>query len=260
MPKFTLGCDPELFLCDAASALVASCDKIGGTKHQPLPLPLGDGFAVQEDNVALEFNIPPSASQEEFTNNILLVMGYLRGTVNDMGLNFSPLSAASFPVWELMHPKALEFGCDPDFNAWENGKRNPRPVATDPTLRTAGGHVHIGYNFGGIKNIIRGTKYMDLYLGIKSVVEDKRGDERKKLYGRAGAFRPKTYGLEYRSLGNYWVFDKDKTDWVWNAVDRAIAAYEGNDKTVDHYSAEIQHIINDNNKVMAQTLIEELNL
>ena len=164
--KFLIGADPEVFLRDAAENLVASCGKIGGTKQVPMPLDLGDGFAVLEDNVALEYNIPPSASKEQFVNTINRAMNYLSDMVGRQSLHFSKESAASFPVWELMHPAAREFGCDPDYSAWDNGARNKPPKADDPNLRSCGGHIHVGYKFKSKEDVVKFIKYMDFFTII----------------------------------------------------------------------------------------------
>jgi hypothetical protein len=200
--KLRLGADPELFLVDAAGALIASCGLIGGTKAEPLPLELGDGFAVQEDNVALEYNIPASESKEQFTNNIGRAMSYLSDMVATKGLAFSKLSAALFPEDQLYHPLAQEFGCDPDFNAWKKGATNPRPKADDHTLRTCGGHVHYGMipNDLSKKDVLQFIKHVDLFLGVPSVLLD-NGELRKQLYGKAGAFRSRRHAHLMDFLG-----------------------------------------------------------
>jgi hypothetical protein len=255
--KLRLGADPELFLVDAAGALIASCGLIGGTKAEPLPLDIGDGFAVQEDNVALEYNIPASESKEQFTNNIGRAMSYLSDMVATKGLAFSKLSAALFPEDQLYHPLAQEFGCDPDFNAWKKGATNPRPKADDHTLRTCGGHVHYGMipNDLSKKDVLQFIKHVDLFLGVPSVLLD-NGELRKQLYGKAGAFRFKRYGCEYRSLSNFWVLDPKLTAWVWDASAMAADVWQNNTINIDDLGDDIQNVINNNDKQGARNLVD----
>ena len=256
--KFSIGADPEAFLKDASNAYVSAVGKIGGTKYSPKPLPIGDGFMVQEDNVALEYNVPPSTTEEEFNSNIQKAMEYLGSYVNKMGLSFGRDSAVLFNPAQLDTPQALEFGCDPDFNAWKNGARNPRPKASDPTLRTCGGHVHIGYDFKHQEEIISFIKHMDLFT-VASVLMDE-GELRKELYGKAGAFRPQWYGVEYRTLSNFWIFEEKYRRWVHKTVDHALDAWQTNMIDIDSERINILKAINSNNKKIASRLIDQYNL
>lgn len=260
--KFKLGCDPELFMADMEGKLRASCGLIGGTKYAPQPLPdLGDGFAIQEDNVAIEYNIPPAANAAEFVGSITKAMNFIgNGVKNGLGLQIVNLSAASFPKDQLEHPAAREFGCDPDYNAW-TGKRNPKPKAADETLRSCGGHIHVGFE-DFVPDKRRFIKCMDLYAGVPSVLMD-RGELRKKLYGKRGAYREwvkgGVQGVEYRTLSNFWVFDPKLIDWAWRATENAIKAVESQ-FAVDEYDKAILDAIDNNNKEAATYLCKELNL
>jgi hypothetical protein len=255
--RIKLGCDPELFLIDVTGKLRASCDKVGGSKHDPQPLvELGDGYAVQEDNVAIEFNIPPAESAQQYVESVKKTMLYLGEGMKKMhGFTIVNLSAASFPKDELQHPASQVFGCDPDFNAWTL-RKNPRPHAEDPNLRSCGGHVHVGIQ--GDVDPIRLIRCMDLFLGVPSVLMDK-GELRKELYGKAGAFRTKDYGVEYRTLSNFWVFDDRLVKWVWDNTEKAVEAVESQ-FAIDNYKDSILDAINNNNKEAARFLINECQL
>jgi hypothetical protein len=259
MGHFYIGADPEVFIGnnDGVKSVIGM---IGGTKEHPLPLPIGEGFAVQEDNVALEYNIPASKSKELFVDNIASAMEFLESTLRDrLGLHFVNQSAISFPDVELQDPRALVFGCDPDYNAW-TGRINRKPKAEDKNLRSCGGHVHIGtrnteYDGLPVKEII---KACDLFLGVPSVLMD-NGVLRKQLYGKAGAYRPKSYGVEYRTLSNFWVFDRRLTAWVYDNVGMALDAVR-NRLPLEEDGKLIQSAINENSIPMAERLIEKYSL
>ena len=51
------GCDPEFFLKDKTGKFISAIGLVGGSKEEPKAI--GNGCFVQEDNVAVEFNIPP---------------------------------------------------------------------------------------------------------------------------------------------------------------------------------------------------------
>lgn len=257
MNKFLIGADPELFLADGAGALVSVIEKIGGTKTDPLALPIGEGFAVQEDNVAVEFNIPPADSEDTFQENISKAMSFLSDFFHRQhGLHFTPISAASFPKEQLNHPKAFEFGCDPDYCAWTR-KENPRPKVDDPCLRSAGGHVHIGFK-GTKQDKINLIKCLDLYSGVASVLMDS-GELRKQLYGKAGAMRFKNYGVEYRTLSNFWVFKPELVKWVWRQTNRAMDALP-NIEQINADSDFIIGAINNNDVSLANHLVDKYEL
>lgn len=256
-PSFSLGCDPELFLATNVGRLRASCGLIGGTKQAPQPLEdLGPGFAIQEDNVAVEFNIPPATSKREFVTSVSKAMKFIGdGIHTGLGLVIIPSSAESFPDDELTHPAAKEFGCDPDYNAW-TGSVNPKPRAQDPNLRSCGGHVHVGYDKRIAPSYL--IRCMDLFLGVPSVLMDK-GELRKQLYGKAGAYRDKEYGVEYRTLSNFWVFSPKLEAWVWESTEKAFAAAD-EQFPVGDYKDRILDAINNNNKDAASSLVHELKL
>ena len=258
MKNLKLGCDPEAFLVDIFGSLRSSIGLIGGSKSLPLALPIGDGYAVQEDNVALEFNIPPASNADEFINSINKTLGFLGGVVKDnYGLSIGRMSAASFPDAELQDPAAKEFGCDPDYNAW-TGKRNPRPKASDANLRSCGGHVHIGFDKTAAP-IHKVIQMMDLHCGVPSVLMD-QGELRKQLYGKAGAYRDKSYGGEYRTMSNFWIFDDKLIKWVWGNTERAVDAAVAQLALSSDDEACIVSSINNNDKGLAEKLVRKFGL
>lgn len=243
-----LGADPEVFLCDSAGRHISSIGLIGGDKWNPVQCKgLRKGFTLQEDNVSLEFGIPPAASADEFVKNIELVM---KQGKNKTGLLFSKLSAVIFPADQMKHPNAFVFGCEPDFNAWTR-EENTKPMPPNEFMRSAGGHVHVETD----KDPVAVVQAMDLFLGVPSVLMDE-GEERRKMYGKAGAFRPKPYGCEYRTLSNFWIFDEKLIRWVWKAT----AAALDTKLYVQNLREPIEEAINCGNKNVARDLVKEFNL
>lgn len=218
--KFTLGADPELFLVTQEGKFISSVGKIGGTKD--MPQAIGEGCAVQEDNVAVEFNIPPAYSIEEFQTSLAYSLTLLEAKAKDIMLNLSVTASAEFDPDQLNTPQARLFGCEPDFNAWTE-RQNPRPRAENKQLRSCGGHIHVGTELNGL-DVIRA---MDLFLGCPSTILDK-DVRRRQLYGKAGAFRYKPYGVEYRTLSNFWLQSKDLIKWVYDQTQIALNWVETN--------------------------------
>lgn len=238
MSHFTIGADPELFLRSLSTGkLVSAVGKIGGSKHDPLPISQ-EGHAIQEDNVAVEFNIPPANNADSFVKDLNFVLDNLKERVSKLGLVFTHEAAASFPEEELQTPEAQMFGCEPDFDAWDC-MENDRPCASDQNLRSCGGHVHVGTTL----NKIQIVRAMDIFLGVPSVVLDKDID-RRKLYGRAGAHRPKSYGVEYRTLSNFWIWSDDLKKWVFEQTNKAVSFVESGNTLPDDLAPIVRSCIN----------------
>lgn len=244
----TLGADPELFVIKNGywKSIVGL---IGGTKDNPKIIDDNGQFKIQEDNVAAEYNIPPSYTKEQFVANILWPQQYLKVLLGAKDIVISKKASALFPETELQTRQAQTFGCDPDYNAWRNPFiPNIKPEAPDKRLRTCGGHVHFGIENPTPETIVKHIKNMDKVLGVWSVVVDP-DDTRKLLYGKAGAYRPQIYGGEYRVLSNFWIFKKELIEEVW---DRASYAITYLDEPTPVEGLKIQQIINTGNKANAK--------
>lgn len=251
----TLGSDVEVFAVDKQNKFISLCDKIGGTKEEPKHIEgFPHGYALQEDNVSVEYNIPPAYCLDDWIMSHKVVTKHIGVVLAKEKLSISKEASASFNDSELVHPNALVFGCEPDYNAWTKTE-NAKPYCENKNLRTAGGHIHVGSDI----NMLEGIKQMDLHLGIPSILLDdsKASTERRKLYGKAGAMRPKPYGFEYRVLSNFWIFDDILLKWAYVQSRNAIT----NGKKISAKQAKlIQHAINTGDKDAAQTIITSYGL
>jgi len=246
-----LGSDPEVFLQDNAGNPISSIGYINADKWNPMQIPdMPAGYTLQEDNVSLEYGVPPSASADEFVQHINAVMEKSKEYLPN--LSFSKLSCIVFPEEQMNHPSAHIFGCEPDFNAWTK-EVNKKPEPPHPFMRSAGGHIHVETT----KDPMAVIRAMDLFLGVPSVLMD-NGEMRKQLYGKAGAFRAKSYGVEYRTLSNFWIFKNELIRWVWANTQRALDSVDAIDVVKEE--ARILRSINDNDKDTALALVKEYNL
>lgn len=212
-----LGCDPELFVTDLEGRPRSAHGLIPGTKESPFKVNKG---AIQVDGMALEFNTDPASSEDEWVTNISTVLQELRAATPDK-YKFLIAPSVRFNGNHLnaQPEEAKELGCQPDFNAYTMAE-NPKPNA-NTTMRTASGHIHIGFVEGADVNseehIIRCctlAKHLDLFLGLRSLEWD-RDKKRRELYGNPGAIRIKPYGLEYRVLSNAWLEKEDLVRFVY---------------------------------------------
>jgi hypothetical protein len=258
MSKILLGADPEIFVANKSGKLVSAHGLIGGTKANPLKV---DNGAVQVDGMALEFNIDAARSEAEWVRNIDSVMSTLASMVPDHILQAIPVAHFGLEYIQSQPEEAKELGCDPDFDAWLVAQ-NPRPNGERP-IRTAAGHIHFGIidscdapvddgeYIGWIASKVR---ELDYYLGLPSLFYD-NDTERRELYGKAGAFRPKVYGFEYRTLSNQWLGSDRLKRWAYRASQYAMEQMEKGISLVDKYG-DIQKIINASNKDAAAEIIK----
>lgn len=236
--KIMVGADPEIFMFQDGRP-VSAHGAVAGTKHDPLKVKDG---AVQVDGMALEFNIDPADSAEKFVGNIESVLATLRNMVPGFDLIPQPVAEFGEEYIKQQPKEALVLGCDPDFNAWNRGKVNPRPNGNNP-FRTAAGHVHIGWTNDvdphnpQHKNAgIMLVKQLDFYLGLPSLLYD-HDSKRRTMYGALGAFRPKPYGVEYRVLSNVWLSSKELMSWVYNNTVLAVNRLAQQDRAYEKIRA-----------------------
>jgi hypothetical protein len=225
MLNLLIGCDPECFVRKVGQKQIQSAHGlVPGDKKNPYKVHQG---AVQVDGMALEFNIDPAKNEREFVENITGVMKIMAGMVPQYELVPVPVASFTKAIMAKQPKEALELGCEPDFCAWNEGQANPRPNG-DVNFRTGAGHVHIGWTNdvdindpGHMEACIMATKQLDYYLGLGSLVYD-TDTKRRTMYGAAGAFRPKPYGVEYRVLSNAWLQSEELMAWVYRTTTKAI--------------------------------------
>ncbi|RMG93736.1 MAG: hypothetical protein D6706_14915, partial [Chloroflexi bacterium] len=70
-------------------------------------------------------------------------------------------------------------------------------------------------------NLEEFVKKLDFFLGIPLYIKEGES-ERRKLYGKFGDYRPKRYGVEYRTPSNKWVFNTEWYEIIFEGVERAL--------------------------------------
>lgn len=227
--KCTVGADPEFFLKRKNDGkYISAIPHIDGTKEEPQLL--GSGGNVQRDNVALEFAIDPAVDADDVVDKVRNAFKEIHTMIpKECDITADP--SADFDEDQLDHEEAQRFGCDPDYCAWDI-KINDPPVCDNPSLRTCGGHIHVGHQDGDGNEFLHDPmgkiiliRIMDVIHGITSVLLDssERAIERRKLYGKAGCHRPTEYGVEYRVLSNFWFKDPNLVMLMsWHLVQDAL--------------------------------------
>lgn len=251
--SYTLGADPEGFLFDHENEkFVPSCGLIGGDKWNPRRV--GNLFAMQEDNVMVEYNIPPSEKGVDMAKDIRFITNHIEDEVLGMKYEIKHVPSVVFSKDQLNDERAHIFGCEPDFDVWEERERCINMENT--TTRFAGGHIHFGYSDPDQMQTVALIKLFDLFVGVPSVLLDD-DQSRRSAYGQAGAFRFKDYGFEYRSLSNFWV--KNHEELITNLIDQGINSYN-NGIDISEDKEKIITAINNSDKDKANHLIKKYSI
>ncbi len=210
--QILLGTDPEVFIRDLSTGEYVSADGIiPGTKDKPYKVDRG---AVQRDGVAAEFNIDPAKDEDEFNFNIERVLDQLSGMVKSASENYE-LAFVPYAEFDADYFKGLQahtkiLGCDPDYNIAGEVNPNPSDFIEDKPIRSAAGHIHIGFTHGAEANSplhFADCVAVSRFFHEKGVFAPTTELEKKRLtlYGDNGSFRAKPYGVELRAPSNLWV-------------------------------------------------------
>lgn len=229
---FTIGADPEVFIVNKNGHVVPMCGLIGGKKGSPFKI--HSHLGILEDNILVELNFPPVNSSKGFADRVThaksLFEDWLKSQTPFSEYKVSEKVECLVPQKVLDHAAAKEFGCDPDFDSYNMGSPNKKVDPKDLVVknrewRFAGGHVHIGHR-ANVPPFVA-ANFCDLFLGLKFLSEDPQ-KVRRSYYGQAGRYRPTPYGLEYRTLSNFWLFDYALALQVGMQVEKLVSLLTSN--------------------------------
>ena len=257
--KLLIGADPEFFVSNSKGKIIPAVDMVAGDKYNPLACLRG---AMQVDGLALEFNIDPAASLEEFELNMKAVMRRTlmtaRKNTGDKKLTISNKCINKFErsVYDDLDEKSKDLGCSVSYN--RQGAISIPDSHRESSIRVVGGHVHLGWVENGdadptpnsvhFRDCARLAEWMDLFVQYRlsehlkktlstnayiKVSQEER--QRKNRYGRWGEFRAKSYGMEYRSLSNVWIHNAELRALVYTFTQEAFATAVKNPEEVQKY-------------------------
>lgn len=200
----TLGADPEVYIQDKKGTVVPAWEITKGLKRGEKER-INDTVSVHADGVALEFNFNPVPATD-FSSTAMQAYRDVTAWVNEKKL--SVVCKATIGGWSaeaLVHPLATETGCSEDFCAYFENPRKPRdpPVLAGSDIRHFGGHIHVGYDKELVPSYAL-VRMMDAFIYLPICHFDKQ-DYRRPFYGLPGLFRDKEYGVEYRTMSNFWL-------------------------------------------------------
>jgi len=221
----SLGCDPEFFFADDRGDVIGSEKILGDTKS----------IGVIIDGVQAELNPGASSCRESLASGISGCFIRIRDLIANRGdnvtLKMDTLVDISERELNSLSDASRRFGCAPSTNIYNEGENKTSEIKANPATylkRSAGGHIHMGNYYSTYltdkqnpamremaERIEKALKKMpevmvpilDIIVGNTCVLLDRQPGniERRENYGRVGEFRIKDYGIEYRTLSNFWL-------------------------------------------------------
>lgn len=102
---------------------------------------------------------------------------------------------------------------------------------------------------------------MDLFLSVPLMIFEPE-HRRKEMYGKAGAFRPQPWGVEYRVTSNYIYSSPELMTWAFNQTVRAIEFVNEHNTSLPEIMTgnRLEMIINNKDIKACEELVKEFNL
>lgn len=230
--NISLGCDPEFFFADRRGDVIGSEKILEGHTR-------ASGIII--DGVQAEMNPGASSCRETLAGNISACFGRIHQILKSRGdnvtLKMDTLVDISERELNSLSDASRRFGCAPSTNIYSQGENKTSEIKANPATylkRSAGGHIHLGNYLSGYldektyggnseyarqhdqaKRLEKAMKQMpeimvpilDIVVANTCVLLDRQAGnkERRENYGRVGEFRIKDYGIEYRTLSNFWL-------------------------------------------------------
>jgi hypothetical protein len=202
-----LGCDPEFFF-------IKHGEVVGSEKVIPsngILSERGGGSKVVRDGVQAEVNPSPSTCRQTLAYNIASCFATIAKEIQKTGeikVDFSQVVKVTKEEMDTLGDKAKKLGCAPSLNTYRSKATIGVKDVENFMDRSGGGHLHFGIT-SKIVDAKRLVPMLDLIVGNTCVMIDRdpANAERRKVYGRAGEYRLPKYGIEYRTLSNFWLRD-----------------------------------------------------
>lgn len=245
----TFGSDPEFFFVRDGIVVPSNLVIHGKSKDD---LVICDGFQGELNPIQ---NTCREVSGYAIKRSLFRAFGYARNA--GATISFNVCHEISPEVWKDTPLMQRRFGCNPSKNVYKNVKRLPTGLGIK--MRSASGHIHLGSHLINrlddeqFDNLV---KVLDIVVGNTCVLVDRDPANalRRKYYGRAGEYRKKGYGIEYRVLSNFWLRGYQLWSFV-SALCRNAVSIQSAGKSTELINlfdmSDVQNAINDNNYELA---------
>lgn len=217
-----LGSDFEGFL-RMDNAYIPAERVLKGDKDSPISI--SKGVVGHPDNVMAEAAIAAPVQPRDFAAAINDALYNLQRYIEPATFHAEP-SVKFTEDWLSKSEFAKEVGCEPDYDTFNEMYQY---TADDLGLyRFAGFHIH----FDVMDSIPSdyAARVVDCTVGLASVAFewDSRQGRRRALYGTPGRHRPKSYGIEYRTLSSSMITHLDEAQPIIESTALALQAAEPN--------------------------------
>lgn len=215
MIGITFGTDPEFMLVQDGQ-YYSAIGIVQGDRENRINI---KGHQFFYDNVMAECAIKPGKNRTQVLRNFGECFQIYAQMVDPFRLHIQ--ASQNYPESQLQHPEARHVGCSPDSCAYEMDLKDPpKDIIENTPFRSCGGHIHLGnpvLTSDGHEPWLA-VYLLDLFLAVPSlwIDQDPTAGPRRTLYGQAGRYRTKDYGIEYRSLGNFWLRTPKLVGWVYD--------------------------------------------
>ena len=118
--------------------------------------------------------------------------------------------------------------------------------------------MHIAIDGLSQRDLVTVISRLDLLLSVPLVLADP-DNIRRQSYGKAGTFRIKPYGIEYRTPSNAWCKSDEIRRWVYRQVIRAVE-YDDSDVLLRDTVNMMVSCINDSDQQKAEYLSDMFKL
>lgn len=224
---FSFGSDPEFILSDEKGKFISAIGVVGASKEKRLEVG-GNHFFY--DNVLAECTVEPAFFGDQAVENVRKSLKTYAEIVRPFRLTC--ISSAEFDESEMRHKDARKAGCETEMCAYglcEVPSGKIKRLFRKSNFRTAGGHVHIGTDMGrSHEQSVMLVRMLDLFLGVSSLLADRDAPSvcRRKIYGLPGRYRQPIHGVEYRTMGNFWLSSPRLVELVYEICEHVMNVVE----------------------------------
>lgn len=263
---FTLGLDAEFFIIDINGHIIAPSMLKQSTINE---INRHDNLSI--DGIHLEINPSAYECREDATRSVKKCMLDLKEILQKENYLVSPEISRKFTpaTFKKLTDGDKKLGCKPSYNTYIGGISHIPNNAERLRFRSAGGHLHFGSPI--IKQIEKDfkipVKLLDLFVGVPIALLENE-TERRRIYGKAGEYRPTEYGIEYRVASSLIIRDPSLYSmflgWGRAALELAELYYQHEEERestlkilhdlVEIPDEEIQDAINNCNKKLLKKL------